>query len=214
MPIRFTIARTSQELEDVFKLRYDVYVMERGKFSDKRVANECRVTDHFDALPGVANVVAYDGDMAIASFRVNKDSPVGLPPEKYYDFSSIRIELEGASKASVGRPCIVSGSMLAIRKAWRRRRNVVSALFKETTAVMHDFGATHIFGMASEESFSLWGRLGFKSAAEPQWIESIGDSLVPMVAPFNQVFDWSLGTKTRGKSPQGAVFARTNLRQV
>jgi hypothetical protein len=32
MPIRLKVARTAKELDDVFQLRYDVYVVERHKF--------------------------------------------------------------------------------------------------------------------------------------------------------------------------------------
>lgn len=193
MPIRLKVARTAQELDDVFRLRHDVYVAERGKFSDRRAHDDNRIVDHFDTLPGVANVVAYDGTTAVASFRVNKDSPVGLPPEKYYDFSAVRRDIEKSSQELTGGACIVSGSMLAIRKNWRHRRNVVAALFKTTTAVMHGWGATHVFGTASAETFSLWGRLGFEGLAEPRWVESVGDSLVPMSAPFDKVYNWAFG---------------------
>lgn len=191
MPITLKVARTARELDDVFRLRYDVYVTERGKFSDRRVHDDNRIVDHFDTLPGVANVVAYDGATAVASFRVSKDSTVGLPPEKYYDFSGVRRDIDKSTATLTDAPCIVSGSMLAIRKNWRHRRNVVAALFKTTTAVMHGWGATHVFGTASEETFSLWGRLGFESLAESRWVESVGDSLVPMLAPFDKVYSWA-----------------------
>lgn len=193
MPIKLKVARSAKELDDVFKLRYDVYVKERDKFSEKRATSDGRIVDHFDALPGVANVVAYDGDTAIASFRVNKDSSVGLAPEKYFDFAAVRNRIEQSGKESDATPCIVSGSMLAIHKQWRHKRNVIFALFKKTTAVMSEMGATHVFGAASAETFSLYGRLGFNASAEEQWVESVGDKLIPMMAPFSKVFTWAFG---------------------
>jgi len=83
--------------------------------------------------------------------------------------------------------------MLAIRKQWRHKRNVIFALFKKTTAVMRGWGATYVFGAASAETFSLYGRLGFNSIAEEEWVESVGDRLIPMVAPFDKVFTWAFG---------------------
>jgi len=193
VPIKLKVARTARELDDVFRLRYDVYVSERAKFSEKRAIGDGRIVDHFDTLPEVANVVAYDGDTAIASFRVNKDSAVGLAPEKYFDFGQARVLITQSSEGEGVAPCIVSGSMLAIRKQWRHKRNVIFALFKKTTAVMQSWGATHVFGAASAETFSLYGRLGFSSIATEQWVESIGDRLIPMVASFDKVFYWAFG---------------------
>jgi len=193
VPIKLKVARTAEELDDVFKLRYDVYVSERDKFSEKRAAGDGRITDHFDTLPDVANVVVYDGDTAVASFRVNKDSTSGLAPEKYFDFTQVRTLIAHANDEEDSAPCIVSGSMLAIRKQWRHKRNVIFALFKKTTAVMRGWGATHVFGAASAETFSLYGRLGFNSIAKEEWVESVGDRLVPMVAPFDKVSTWAFG---------------------
>jgi len=193
VPIKLKVARTAEELDDVFRLRYDVYVSERNKFSEKRATSDGRITDHFDALPEVANVVVYDGDIAVASFRVNKDSTIGLAPEKYFDFTQVRTLIAQASDGEDPVPCIVSGSMLAIRKEWRHKRNVIFALFKKTTAVMHGWGATHVFGAASAETFSLYGRLGFNSIAGEEWVESVGDKLIPMMAPFEKVFTWAFG---------------------
>ncbi len=193
MPIKLKVARTEKELDDVFRLRYDVYVRERDKFSEKRATSDGRIVDHFDALPGVAIVVAYDGEVAIASFRVNRDSAVGLAPEKYFDFTQTRGLIEQSLEGSGVTPCIVSGSMLAIHRQWRHKRNVIFALFKKTTAVMRDLGATHVFGAASAETFSLYGRLGFDATAEEQWVESVGDKLIPMMAPFDKVFNWAFG---------------------
>ena len=191
MSIRLKVARSAKELDDVFKLRYDVYVSERGKFSEKRASSDGRIVDHFDVLPGVANVVAYDGDTAIASFRVNKDSSVGLAPEKYFNFSNERAKITKLDEECVA--LIVSCSMLAIRKQWRNQRNVIFALFKKVTGVMHAWGATHVFGAASAETFSLYGRLGVEAVAKDCWIESVGDRLVPVVGRFDKVFAWAFG---------------------
>ena len=193
MPIKLKVARTAKELDDVFKLRYDVYVSDRNKFSEKRATSDGRIIDQFDTLPDVANVVAYDGDVAIAAFRVNKDSVVGLASEKYFDFDHARKIIRESYNEGDKPLCIVSGSMLAIRKSWRHKRNVIFALFKKTAAVMHSWGASHVFGAASAESFSLYGRLGFEALAGERWVESVGDKMVPMMASFEKVFAWAFG---------------------
>jgi len=191
MAIRLKLARTAQELDDVFRLRYDVYVAERGKFAtDPR---NPRIVDHFDAVPDTANVVAYDGDLAIAAMRINKDTPIGLPAESYFDFSEIRERLR-QEYLERGEPLnIVGGSMLAIRREYRNRRNVIFALFKEAAGLMYSWGATHVIGSVRADTLSLYHRIGFEAMAEPAFNEVIGDHLLPILAPFDKVFEWTFG---------------------
>jgi len=92
MAIRLKIARTEKQLDDVFKLRYDVYVQERKKFAPAQTKDP-RIVDRFDALPDVVNAIAYYNDTAIAAMRINKDSTIGLPAEEYFDFSAVRKKL-------------------------------------------------------------------------------------------------------------------------
>ena len=193
MAIRLKIARTEKELDDVFKLRYDVYVQERKKFTPAP-SKDPRIVDRFDALPDVVNATAYYNDTAIAAMRINKDSPIGLPAEEYFDFSAVRQKLHDEFLQGDGvEPVIVGGSMLAIHKDWRNRRNVIFALFRTASGVMKSWDATHVIGSISQETLSLYGRIGFEAIGEERWDESVGDSLVPILAPYDKVFDWTFG---------------------
>ena len=101
MSIRLKVAKTAEELDDVFRLRHEVYIQERDKFSSSSMDYN-RVVNHFDTLPDVANIVAYSGSKAIATMRVNKDSQIGLPAEDYFDFSDIRSRLKKYYQDSKG----------------------------------------------------------------------------------------------------------------
>ena len=196
MAIRIKLATSSKELDDVFNLRYKVYVEERGKF-DASSNHNPRIVDHFDAIPGVVNVIAYSGSEAVAALRLNQDLDIGLPAEYYFDFSDIRKSLEKEYQESEGGdrkpPCLVSGSMLAVHKDWRNRRNVIFSLFKTAAGVLHDWGATHVICSISEDTLSMYGRLGFKTIAESSWNPSVKDRMVPIMASFDQVFEWTFG---------------------
>ena len=194
MSIRIKVANTAKELDDVFKLRHEVYIQERGKFSSDK-SDSLRIVDHFDTLPDVANIVAYEGGKAIATMRVNKDSLIGLPAEKYFDFSGALSQIRSTYRDSNGRePSIVSGSMLAIHKDWRHKKNVSFALLKTAAGVMYGWGATHAIATISEATLSLYVRFGFEVIDDPQWNESVGDTLVPIMAPTDKVFDWTFGS--------------------
>ncbi len=191
MPIRLKVARTARELDDVFRLRYDVFVTERGKFSAH--PEDPRIVDRYDAMPEVANVVAYEGDLAIAAMRINRDNEMGLPAERFYDFQPTRAKLARESQeAGEGEPLLACGSMLAVRQEYRNRRNVILALFKEAVGVMRSWGTTHVIGAVRADTLSMYGRIGFEPIDEPFYVDSIGDDLIPILAPFDKVFEWSL----------------------
>lgn len=187
MAIRLKVAKTATELDDVFKLRHQVYVEERGKFSSAEASNP-RITDHFDALPDVANIIAYAGTQAIACMRVNRDSEIGLPAEHYFNFTEQRKDWTLQYGLDL---VLVSPSMLAVHPQWRKRRNVLFALFKCAAGVMHSWGATHVVGSISLETHSLYGRMGFRACGDSQWVSSVGDDLLPISARFCDVFDWA-----------------------
>ncbi len=196
MSIKLKIAHTAKELDDVFKLRYDVYVVNKGRFSldSSSCENKGRIVDRFDTIPKATNIIAYNDDEPVACIRVNKDSEIGLPPEVYFDFSSCRKKISQLNNGSDEvTPSIVSSGMLAVKAEWRNRRNIIHAMLKTAIATMHSFGGSHVMISISEETQSLYGRMGFEVVGETKWCESIGDRLTPMVAPLEKVFKWAFG---------------------
>ncbi len=193
MPIKLKVARTAKELNDVFELRYAVYVEEKKRFASEGHM-EKRIVDRFDAVPGVANIIAYHDGRAIATMRINQDTPIGLPAEDYFDFSQVRKKLEDDHCAGNGvKPVLVGGSMLAVHKEWRNRRDVVFALFKVASGVAHDWGVTHGIGSISEETFPIYSRIGFEAIEPPSWSEVVRDTLMPIYVSYQKIFDWTFG---------------------
>ncbi|MCP3852179.1 MAG: cyclic nucleotide-binding domain-containing protein [Gammaproteobacteria bacterium] len=203
MSITLKIARTAKELDDVFKLRYEVYVLEKGRFSLDAASNEnkFRIVDRFDTIPDTANIIAYDNNEPVACMRVNKDSEIGLPAEIHFDFLSSRALSRQECAEKQIEQIIVSAGMLAIKDKWRNQRNIIHAMFKTAISIIHNYNASHIITSVSKETQSLYGRLGFEAVGESKWCESIGDDLVPMLAPFNKVLKWGFGnTYTKDES--------------
>jgi CRP-like cAMP-binding protein/N-acyl-L-homoserine lactone synthetase len=196
MAIRVKVARSANELDDIYRLRHRVFVEERGKFCTT-TTNNPRMMDHFDAMPGVANVIAYcEGGDPIGAIRVSEDSEVGLPSEQYLDFSTAReAVMDEYFNANNGRrevcPKFVCCSMLAVEEGWRNRRNVTFSLFKSAIGIMHSRHATHVMCTISAETLSMYGRMGFVAVGDAQWSEAVQDTLIPIVAPMDKVFDWA-----------------------
>ncbi len=207
MSVVIKVARTARELDDVFKLRYDVYVREKQRFSSNDIESRLsqRIVDQFDSIPGVANIIAYENNIPIACLRVNKDSEIGLPSDMYFDFSKIRSNvadsLVNKTEHIIISPVFVSGGMLVIGKKWRNRRTVIYALFKIAFGIMHSLGATHVLATVSESSKSLYGRIGFEEMDKPEWNEAVKDMTIPMLAPFDKVFKWAFGDDKQSINP-------------
>jgi len=195
MVLKLKVARTAKELDDVYKLRYEVFVLDKQKFTSDSNCGiaKARIVDQFDSIPGVFNIIVYNDEYPIATMRVNKDSEIGLPSEMHFDFTESRDQVTLEYKNQQLNLVFVSASMLAIKKQWRNRRNMIQIMFKTAINIMQSLNSTHIITTMSIESQSLCNRLGFKVVGMPQWNEAIGDHLIPMLAPFEKVFHWGFG---------------------
>jgi len=187
MSIKIKVASSPKELDDVYRLRYDVYVIDDAKFGKEKFP-DMRMVDRFDALTHVANIIAYEGDLPIATLRLNKDSSVGLPSEHLYDFAPFRERLAEESGESI---TIVSCGMLCVHKKWRRRRDVIYALFKMAIGIGSYWNTTHSVATVSQDTVSLYGRMGYSPLSDPIWIDEIGNHIVPMVATYKEIHQWT-----------------------
>ncbi|MCB1672083.1 MAG: Crp/Fnr family transcriptional regulator [Gammaproteobacteria bacterium] len=195
MGIRLKLAETGKELDDVFWVRRQVYSVEEGKFGGERMA-DIPLVDKFDAHPCCANIIAYEGEEPIATTRVNLDTGCGLPPEKLYDFSAERKRVSRDWKIhSSNETLFVSAGMLAIRREWRGRRDVVRSLIKLATTIADSWEASHVMITANHENEIMFRRLGLTSVAGSFWVEEIGNKVVPMVAPIRDLLAHLVGPR-------------------
>lgn len=192
MAIRVKAAGTAKELADIYKLRHKVYVEGEGYFKDHPGDH---IVDQFDTVPEVINVIAYRGDVAIGTIRLNKDSDIGLPCDEIYDFSEYRKKQQAIARAEgLPEPVFCSGGMLAIAEEWRNRRDLFQALFRMTLDVGGQWGGTHVLLTVNVKSASIYKRLGFEIISEEIWSTAIGEHIVAMVSPFQPVYDWAFGS--------------------
>ncbi len=186
MPIKIKLAHTPKEIDDALWLRHEVFVIEDGKFGGKALHGS-RMVDRFDAFPSVFHVIAYEDAEPVATMRLVKDSEGGLPADELFDFDRYRRRalLETSS------PVFGSAGMLAIRAQWRRRRDVIRAMFRMAAAVCRREGATHILMAVNFETAGMYQRLGFTPLSEKIWIEEIGNHIVPLAGITDQFVAWA-----------------------
>jgi CRP-like cAMP-binding protein len=200
MTIRLKIASSAEELDDAFELRHHVYE-ELGYFGDAGGAKY--LSDRFDAHPYSYTIVAYDEaeQIPIGTLRLNRDTEVGLPAEEYYDFTPHRQSIAEEWMSLHGEePIFSSAGMLAIRKGWRNRRDVIRSLFKMSATVGNTAGVTHVIATVNYESHMMYKRIGFVFLDEKQWIEEIGEFIVPMMITFEAYYQWAMGDLLQEKA--------------
>lgn len=201
MPIQFKVACTPKEIDDALWLRHHVYVTEEGRFGGRPLPDE-RMVDRFDVIPKVAHVLAYDGDDPVAGIRLNCNMGLGTPPEAYFDFSRHLAPNAGAPPPpAASEPIVASGGMLAVRHGWRKRRDVILAIYHVAAGVFYTWNATHIIAAVSHTTASLYGRMGFKPVADKIWVEKIGDAIVPLVAKAEDCYRWAFGDQLAPTEP-------------
>lgn len=186
MSTRLKIAQLAREVDDVLCLRHQVYVVEDGKFGGEPLPGG-RIIDRFDAMPFVANIVAYHAGVPIGTIRIVKQTDAGLPAEEFLDFSRYKSTIE----ASFERPIFASAGMLAITHEGRKRRDVIMALFKMATGVCMSWGVTHVVANANHETTSVYEHLGFERLAEKSWEPSINNYIVPMACSLDEPISWA-----------------------
>ncbi len=184
MGIRLKVAQTAAELDDVYRLRHQVYTVEEGRFSELGAISSFLV-DRYDTHPNCANLVAYDGDEAIGTMRLNLDDGNGLPSGETFDFSDYRRQAAISwNPMTQGELRFISAGMLAVRKDWRKRRDVIRALFRLATGVADAWGATHVLVVGNHENALMYKRVAFSQLNERLWVEAIGNYVVPMAALY------------------------------
>ncbi len=193
MTIRIKLAQNAKEIDHALWLRHEVFVIEDGKFGGKPIHGH-RLVDRFDAFPSAYHVVAYEDQEPVATMRLLKDSEAGMPVDELYDFSAYREEAQSAQLPNAGTsdPVVFgSAGMLAIRGQWRRRRDVIRAMFRMAATVCHRYGATHILVVVNHETAGMYRRLGFTQLSDKIWNEEIGNHVIPLVGTTAQFLGWA-----------------------
>ena len=197
MSIQLKVACAPKEVDDALWLRHEVYVKEEGKYGGHPWPDE-RLVDRFDVLPKSAQILAYEDDCPVAGLRLNCDMGLGLPPETYFDFKPfLPLHLNDSAR----QPVVASAGMLVIRQDWRRRHDLLPALFRKAAGVFYSWDTTHIIAVVSHSTAKTYLRVGFKPLRPAFLIESIGDTVVPILAKSEDAYRWAFGETRVPRDP-------------
>lgn len=193
MSVRIKIAKTDKELKDVYWVRHEVYRIEEGYFKDLELDTP-HLNDHFDSLPSTANIIAYVDGEPVGTLRTNHDSEHGLPAEESFDFTAFRENVNQESLTQLGQPALIcSAGMLAVRKPWRHRRDVILAMFKMAAGIGKAWNCTHIIATVNAKTAAMYRRVKFQPISEQIWVDDIGEHIIPMCSSFAPYYEWAFG---------------------
>lgn len=179
--VEIKIARTLEEREAVYHLRYRVFAEEMGyvrpeEFPDKMLFDE------FDEMEKTKIFMAVKDGEPVGTIRIIKDVPQGLPMDGYTDFTELRRRYR-----------IAECSRLLTAPEYRKRNAdvILMGLVKIGTIWSVQNGIDYIVITARQEvANSFFSKLGFKPIAEPVNLPEFNDPhALPMGIKLTEVLD-------------------------
>lgn len=172
-------AISDEQLDEVFKLRYKVFV-EDSKYFNSEVFPNKKLNDQFDLHKGTVNLLARNNGKNIGTIRATIiDSPEQeLPCDQYHEeYKTLRLKLKGKFS---------SVSMLAINKADCSVKLLYS-LIKETIKLGNDKQVDYAFFPANYMLQLTLERLGAEMAGKAIYNEHIGCYVAPMMLDIKKI---------------------------
>ena len=178
MGIRIKVARSADELDCLFKLRHQVYVVEEGVM---KPCSDGRIADRFDAFPTTVNFIALSPDGMVGNLRLCElKERIGAPADEYFDFQPY---IPDNCKS------LVNAGMLCMSRRFRGKMRLSNNLIMMGIYWACSIGASHIFAPINPKAEAFFKRVGFKVTAPKFTHDKSGLKLLPMILDLNKLND-------------------------
>lgn len=174
MTVRVREARSSAELDDVFRLRHQVFVDEE-QYMEPRP--DGRIADRFDAYPTSTNIVAVADERIVGSIRFMERSPAGVSTDEFFDFTG-HVE-PGVRDGSSG--------MLVVARKFRSIPRLVASMNAMGFFWAASRGLTHLLGTVNPERLGSFEHTGYRQVAPQFHHEHRNLDVVPMVLEMSSL---------------------------
>lgn len=167
MPVRIQHTQDERQIEQVFRLRHQVFCQEENYF---HTDDTQFVVDRYDAFPASKLfVVLGDEDQVVGSVRVTRDNPAGLPADEYFDF---RAHVPRNSR-------VMSLSMFCVAKPYRSAM-IASGLLSMCAYYALSQQVDYIYAPMNPPIGNLMRRIGAKQLTkEPQTVPHLNVGFLP-----------------------------------
>ena len=167
----FGLANGDDDLEQIYRMRYEVLVAEMGKYRDRADHENLRLPDPED--PASWHAVARDGDQIVASMRMTFGAGLSERQIDQYSLEPWIAEF-GADAVSVGERTMVKPSY--------RGSNAVQGLLMHSPFPLDTSPIRLVFGAAEPHLLSLYMSVGQLPYASKNINSDEAGYLIPLVA--------------------------------
>lgn len=172
MAIEIRRIQTSAEIEQVMRLRYQVYVEEEGRFGTRPPPSQ-RIFDRFDSFEESTNFLALVDEQPAGFLRLSGESPIGSPLDEHYDLSTLR------SRCAT-RPATVN--MLGVRRRYRDK-GVAHMMMNRCIQALRQNNFTDVMVVINCEIQPMLEKMALQTVGTPFFCHRVGQLLVRMHAP-------------------------------
>ncbi|MFH0952584.1 MAG: PEP-CTERM/exosortase system-associated acyltransferase [Patescibacteria group bacterium] len=173
----FYTTESNIDLDDIFRIRYQVYCVERG-FLDKDNYPDNRETDEYDKH-SVHFILRNNEDEIAASVRLIMNSDKPFPIEKHFNLS-LHVPIDSRDK-------LAEISRLVVAKSYRKKFLMI-ALIKGMFAYVSKMGITHVYSVLDDSLHPVLLRLGlpFKRIGQPTIYQGLTS---PYIIEVNEMLE-------------------------
>jgi hypothetical protein len=176
MTVRVRIARTTEELDAVFRLRHQVFVEEEHYMPPR---SDRRIADRFDAYPTTANIVAIVEGRIVGAIRFLERSVAGVSTDEFFDFTPF-------VPAGI---CDGSSGMLVLARRYRSVPRLVVSMVGMGYYWAASRGIELLLGAINPERREAFLRSGYREVAPEFHHEERGLDVQPVILELDAMSD-------------------------
>ena len=178
MAYQIKLANTPDLIDQVFKLRHQVFVEQEGYL---QATPNGRLIDRFDAYPTTSTFVVIHENRVVGALRLTLDSEVGVPADEYFDF---RDHVPDESY-------VMSAGLFCVSKEYRGIKLTIGLLLMATYFAASK-EVTHVFAPINPVIERLVTNMGFKVIGE-EFVEGHTSlPVLPLLLDGNELNDYFL----------------------
>lgn len=184
MAIKISLAKKPQQIDAVFKLRYQLLSKSLDKLDSAQqgrcyLNDEGRNLNRFDGYPSTSHLIVEDDKKVVGCLRLCVDSDVGIPANLVYDF---RTKLPHGYKA-------VSCDMYCVSKNYHNP-TIAQGLVLMAGYIAAAHQATHLVAPITPSIAQLMQKIGCQIVDAEMQDPATGLAIVPVVLQISTLKDF------------------------
>lgn len=178
MSLKIALAKKHEQIDAVFKLRYQL-LSQLGGNTAQLVNDNGRNLNRFDGYPGTTHLIVEDDSKVVGSLRICIDSSLGLPADLVYNF---REKLPHSAQ-------VASCDMYSVGKNYHNPK-VAQGLILMASYIAAAHQATHIVAPINPAIAQLMQKIGCQVVDKERPDPATGLAIVPVILDISTIKDF------------------------